>query len=143
MGSPSFYSPEDVARLLGLHVRTVRGYVRSGRLPATRIGKQYRITEQDLRQFTGGRLPATEPHSARLHVSAVVHIDHADRQVLDRVSGHAGAAATRGTEAGPGVGVHTLYDESMEKLTVILAGRADAVAGMLTLISALVEEDRR
>jgi hypothetical protein len=41
------------------------------------------------------------------------------------------------------VGVLTLYDESMEKLTVILAGHADAVAGMLTLIGALVEEDRR
>ena len=41
--SQEMYSVEQVADLLGLHVRTVRGYVRDGRLKAVRIGKQYRI----------------------------------------------------------------------------------------------------
>ncbi len=41
-------SVEQVAELLGLHVRTVRNYVRDGRLKAVRIGKQYRITRTDL-----------------------------------------------------------------------------------------------
>ena len=44
---------EQVAERLGLHVKTVRGYVREGRLKAVRIGKQYRISRQDLEALTG------------------------------------------------------------------------------------------
>ncbi|MGW1655980.1 helix-turn-helix domain-containing protein [Streptomyces atratus] len=42
-----------MAGLLGLHVRTVRGCVRDGRLKATRVGRQRRITREDLEAFTG------------------------------------------------------------------------------------------
>jgi excisionase family DNA binding protein len=47
------YSVEQVADRLGLHVRTVRNYVREGRLKAVRIGKQYRIAADDLAAMTG------------------------------------------------------------------------------------------
>ena len=47
------YSVERVAALLNLHVKTVRSYVRTGRLKAKRIGKQYRITRSDLEEFAG------------------------------------------------------------------------------------------
>jgi len=47
------YSVERVADLLNLHVRTVRNYVREGRLKAVRIGKQYRIAREDLEAMTG------------------------------------------------------------------------------------------
>ena len=45
---PQLYSVEQVANRLGLNVRTVRGYIREGRLSAVRIGKQYRIAAEDL-----------------------------------------------------------------------------------------------
>ena len=38
--SQELYSVEQVAEHLGLHVRTVRNYVRDGRLKAVRIGKR-------------------------------------------------------------------------------------------------------
>ena len=49
----SWSSVEQVAESLGLHVRTVRDYVRGGRLKAVRIGKQYRIARADLDALTG------------------------------------------------------------------------------------------
>ncbi len=51
--SEELYSVEQVAERLGLHVRTVRSYVREGRLKAVRIGKQYRIGQADLEALTG------------------------------------------------------------------------------------------
>jgi excisionase family DNA binding protein len=51
------YSVDQVAELLGLHVKTVRNYVREGQLRAVCIGKQYRIALEDLEAFTG-RLPS-------------------------------------------------------------------------------------
>ena len=52
-----WFSVDQVAQRLGLHVRTVRNYVRDGRLKAVRIGKQYRIARSDLEELTGRALP--------------------------------------------------------------------------------------
>lgn len=70
-----YYSVDQVADLLGLHVRTVRSYVRDGRLKATRVGKQYRITREDLAVFTGAPAPASVGRVRHAEVSAVVQID--------------------------------------------------------------------
>ena len=59
------YSVGEVAELLGLHVRTVRNYVREGRLKAVRIGKQYRISKEDFAALTGRPVDGTArtPHT--------------------------------------------------------------------------------
>ncbi|MGW4164133.1 helix-turn-helix domain-containing protein, partial [Streptomyces sp. NPDC004788] len=64
------YTVEQVADLLGLHVKTVRGYVRDGRLRATRVGRQYRITRADLEEFTGVPVSAAAPAARLAHSSA-------------------------------------------------------------------------
>ena len=139
----TLYSAEEVAGVLGLHVRTVRGYVRDGRLPAVRIGKQYRIAEKDLREFTGGgeaiptQLAVASP---RVEVSAIVQIDAVGRRVMDRITSHVVAAANGGASGRPRLHVQTFYDESRESLKVIVVGDADHTAKMITLISALVDE---
>jgi excisionase family DNA binding protein len=48
----TLYSPEDVSRYLGVHVQTVRGWIRSGRLPARRLAGQraLRIRESDVQR---------------------------------------------------------------------------------------------
>ena len=45
------YSPEEAADYLGIHVQTVRGWIRSGRLKASRLTGQraLRIAASDLR----------------------------------------------------------------------------------------------
>ncbi|MEE3921927.1 helix-turn-helix domain-containing protein [Micromonospora sp. BRA006-A] len=67
--SNDMYSVEQVADLLGLHVRTVRGYIRSGRLRATRIGKQYRIARADLDALTGRPTAAARRRGRRCPAS--------------------------------------------------------------------------
>ena len=48
--SKEFFTPEEAADFLGLHIQTVRGYVRSGRLPALRVAgeRAIRIRRGDL-----------------------------------------------------------------------------------------------
>ena len=58
------YSVDQVAAQLGLHVRTVRSYVRDGRLKAVRIGKQYRIAREDLEALTGHPVAGTSGSAA-------------------------------------------------------------------------------
>ena len=81
--SEHFYSIEQVASQLGLHVRTVRNYVRDGRLKGVRIGKQYRIARADLDALTGHgapAAPAVASGTTRRHVevSSIVQIEAID-----------------------------------------------------------------
>ena len=44
-------TPEQVAELLQVHVLTVYGYIRQGKLNAVRLGRSYRIITEDLTSF--------------------------------------------------------------------------------------------
>lgn len=138
--SVAAYSAEQVADILGLHVRTVRGYVRDGRLLAVRMGKQYRITEKDLHAFAGVVTdePASSPHA---HVSTVVHIDGVDRLTMDRITTHLTAAAVSDSSGPAHLDVHSTYDESACRLTVFVVGDPESTAAIIGLIGALTRQD--
>ncbi|MCV7010946.1 helix-turn-helix domain-containing protein [Mycolicibacterium madagascariense] len=138
--SVAVYSAEQVADILGLHVRTVRGYVRDGRLPAVRMGKQYRITEQDLQAFAGVVTdePARAPHAC---VSTVVHIDNVDRLTMDRITTHLTAAAISDSNRPGQLNVHSTYDESACRLTVFVVGDPESTTAVIGLIGTLISQD--
>src|SRR5208337_4546164 len=82
------YSVEQVAERLGLHVKTVRNYVREGRLRAVRIGKQYRIAREDLEAMTGRPEPTPEPviRNRHVEVSSIVEIDAISPEAANHLS---------------------------------------------------------
>ncbi|MEV6284799.1 helix-turn-helix domain-containing protein [Kribbella sp. NPDC051770] len=132
------YSVEQVAEQLGLHVRTIRNYVRDGKLKATRIGKQYRITREDLEEFTGTPVAAATGQIASRHaeVSSIVQIEGVDRPAADRISTYVTASINQG-----GIGrlrVEVAYDESRGVLKVIVLGDLDVTADLLRLIDMIV-----
>jgi excisionase family DNA binding protein len=137
---PVFYSVEQVAERLGLHVRTVRTYVRDGRLRAVRIGKQYRISQRDLDALTA---PPAEPAgvpaaTVSVEVTAVVQVDAIDPHLADRLSTYliAGAQMTRGT---PGsVRLQTEYDRQRHRMKIVVLGGAEGCADILQTIDAFV-----
>ncbi|WP_410873188.1 helix-turn-helix domain-containing protein [Nocardia sp. A7] len=135
----SLYSVEQVAELLGLHVRTVRSYVREGKLPAARIGKQYRITHDDLEAFTG--LPITTPQPAphrHAESSCIVEIDDIDRATVDRITTLLTATAgTRGA-GGQRMRVETSYDPARRRLKVILLGSLADSARLLDYLDGIL-----
>ena len=47
----SLLTPEQVAEILQVHVLTIYGYIRRGKLDAIRLGRSYRITPKDLMRF--------------------------------------------------------------------------------------------
>ncbi|MGI5271019.1 helix-turn-helix domain-containing protein [Nonomuraea sp. CA-218870] len=128
------YTVEQAANLLGLHVKTVRAYVRDGRLKAAKIGKQYRIARADLEAFTGLSLtPSTARRQAE--ASAVVHVDGIDRGTMDRVS-----IMVLSSLGGRPTGAHAqfVYDEEHGRLKVVILGDLETTAQVLRLIDALI-----
>ncbi|MYT32556.1 MULTISPECIES: helix-turn-helix domain-containing protein [unclassified Streptomyces] len=133
--SDRLYSVEQVAERLGLHVRTVRNYVRDGRLPAVRIGKQYRIAHEDLEVFTGRPVPApdTGPAGRQRHteVSSIVEVEGIDRATADRLSTlMMTAAAGRGPGERP-LRIETVHDKDRARMKVIVLGGLADTARLL------------
>lgn len=45
------YTLEEVADILKVTRRTIYTYIKKGKLPAVKMGKYWRVTEESLRQF--------------------------------------------------------------------------------------------
>jgi excisionase family DNA binding protein len=134
------YSLEQVAQCLGLQVRTVRSYVRSGRLKAIRIGKQYRVTRESLEELTGPALKSDAvPRHRRVEVSSVVQVDAVSVDTASRVNNHFVGAARAPRDDGSPLRVETIYDEERSQLKVIVIGSLLNAADVFRLLSVLLE----
>ncbi|WP_232788730.1 helix-turn-helix domain-containing protein [Streptomyces odonnellii] len=138
-----FYSVEQVAGLLDLHVKTVRGYVRDGRLRATRVGKQYRIAREDLEAFTGSAAPPPVRRTRYAEVSGIVQIDAISPEAMTRLTNTVMALAlSRDGSQGSGdrLRVETVYDEERATLKIIVLGALDTTADLLKVINTLLAQ---
>lgn len=141
----SLLSVEDVAQTLGLHVRTVRRYLREGRLKGFKVGKSYRIAARDLTTLTGqpeGNISAA-PTSAvlrRRHIetSILVQVDAIDREGAMRVMNALGGAAKgRDKHSDIPLRVNTVYDETRARLKVMATGSLATATGLLQLMESM------
>lgn len=131
-------SVEQVAKSLGVHVRTVRRYIHEGRLTATRIGRLYRIPAAQLQAM--GR-PPVDPDMVRrsrhCEASTVVQIDAiAPDEALRVMSGVGGAIKGRDKLSDTPLRVDTVYDEARARLKVIVTGSLSTTTGVLKLLDA-------
>ncbi|HEY6845471.1 MAG TPA: helix-turn-helix domain-containing protein [Terracidiphilus sp.] len=141
------FSIEQVAERLGLHVKTVRNYVREGRLRAVRIGKQYRIAAPDLAAMMGRPISSPEPQPVRrtrhAEVYSVVEVDAVSPELSARVTNMLMAAANGRdyTEDDP-MRAQAIYDAPRGRLKLILIGSIESTSALLRLIKALVEDEK-
>ena len=152
MAAEQLYSAEEAAQILGLQVRTVRNYVREGRLPGARIGKQYRIARADLEAFTGGGAPGPtigdEPGSSAqsqpragtttVEVASVVQVDHIAEDAADRIMRTLAAVASGRDESGALLRVEPIYDADRARLRLVIVGEAQDTVELLRVLQALV-----
>ena len=135
--STSFLTAEQAAERLSLHPKTVRRFIREGRIKATRIGKAYRILESDLAKFAGGPVDGAAGPSAR--VTSVVDIDNVDSETAQRLARFfPGALYSREPRPDP-ISLQVLYDPERQQLKVMLAGSPSRVAAYLSHIELTLE----
>jgi excisionase family DNA binding protein len=144
MAAQTLYSVDQVAEQLGLHVRTVRNYIREGRLKASRIGKQYRIRREDLEAFTGRPVEpvARETTRRRRHVevSSIVEVDAISPDEAGRITNGVLAAGKGREEGDAPLHVESIYAEERGRLKIILTGGLPTVASILRLINLYLEQ---
>jgi excisionase family DNA binding protein len=137
-GPKDFYSPDEVAELLNLHVRTVRRYIREGRLKASRIGKQYRVAAGDLDTFVGIEqahgAAASGGRRRRALVSTTVDIEAISPDETYRIT-TALTGAFRGEQGESGrKRLDCIYYEEQGRLRIIVNAELETATAILGLI---------
>ena len=51
----NYYTPEEVADILKMKVTTIRKYLTQGDLKGMKIGRIWRISEEELKEFIEGK----------------------------------------------------------------------------------------
>ena len=134
------YSLDQVAERLGLHVRTVRAYVRTGRLRAIRIGKQYRVAREDLESIVRvSNAPDAVARRRNAEVSSVVQMDAVTQNMVLRIADHLRTAVKTPRDDGSALRVETIYDRGHAQLRVIVIGSLGATAAIFGLLSAILD----
>jgi excisionase family DNA binding protein len=134
------FTVEEVAERLNLHVKTVRRIIREGRLPAKRIGKEYRITRSALEEFAGAPAdPVTPdvPRTRQVLVSSIVDIDAISPEEGQRITTMimAGLNSRRGEPDFPRV--DSLYDPERARLRLMITANPTLTSDLLRTIAAL------
>lgn len=140
----TFLSPEEVAEKLGFNVRTIRRYIRDGRLKATRIGKQYRITANDFHVFVGSnqstRSSASAARTRRVVVSTTTDIHAISPSERDRVTTVLfGAFNTPGVRAG--THLECIYYEEEGTLRIVVNAELEFTSAVLRLIDLVLSDN--
>jgi excisionase family DNA binding protein len=142
--SQELLSVFEIAERLNLHVKTVRNYVRDGKLKATRIGKQYRIARTDLEALTGHPLPLTKSESAKRHrqvdVSSVIQVDAVSPELAEQLENSLTAFTLGRAQAAAPLRIQAIYDRHTGHLKIILLGDPSDTAAALKLLTALLEK---
>ena len=90
------YSVEELETILGLHPKTIRRFIREGKIRGRKIGRAWKVSSGDLKEFAHAELarPVSEPvdvfrdapMSGRLRVSAVVELHEKDPEEASRIA---------------------------------------------------------
>lgn len=66
IGNRTFYTPEEVGEIMGLHPVTVRNMFRSGQLPGHKFGGKWYISEDKLTAAIAGEIEPPAPKTGEL-----------------------------------------------------------------------------
>ena len=139
------FTVDEVAERLNLHVKTVRRFIREGRLPAKRIGKEYRVTRAALDEFGGTVTEPSHPAVSRTRqvlVSSIVDVDAISPEDGHRITTFvmAGLNARRGEPDFPRV--DSLYDAERGRLRIMITASPTLSCDLIQTIAALAEPNR-
>ncbi|MBI9012438.1 MAG: helix-turn-helix domain-containing protein [Clostridiales bacterium] len=138
----NYYTVDQVAKLLEMHPKTIRKFIREGKLQASRVGKQYRITGHDLSVFTGSEqtemIVTGQPSEVK--VSTVVDMDNISSDEAQKISNLLLASTNHRDEKYGQVTLKNQYIKSENKLRIMIWGNLEFTQIMLESIQMLVED---
>ncbi len=145
---------DQVAEMLHLHPKTIRGFIREGKLKAKKIGKEWRIQREDIDVFTGAgetrsvssgeskteEIDGPDAQGVRhekIQVTTIIDIRVANRDEADRISSSIMASANTKDQSYGNKRIDYIYYETESRARFLVFGSAGYVSDLLRMISAV------
>ena len=135
----TLYTADEAAERLNLHVKTIRRYIREGKLKAKRIGKEYRITQADLDDFSGHRPLFDPPRTRHVLASCIVDVDAISREQSDRITTLLMAALNAGSAGDRTPRVDSIYYPERGRLRIAITADLALANELMRMVEALLE----
>lgn len=149
-----FYTINQVAEILDMHHKTIRNFISEGKLSASKVGKQWRISEEDIHLFMEKSKELTEKddilefsvnekeshfEKTKINVSAVIDIEEIDKEQYMRISNTLIAIMNSKDPDLKNSTINLKYYENYTRLKILLWGEVKFMEEMLSSISLLVK----
>jgi excisionase family DNA binding protein len=131
--STTLVTVEQAAERLRVHPRTVLRYIHEQRLPATRIGKAYRIVRAELDAFAGVASGNVAP-STTARTTCIVDIPRMSPASAEQMATFLNAAVMSNTGEGSPVHLDTAFDPSAQTLKVVVIAGVPDTARVLEML---------
>ena len=154
-----FYTIDQVAEILDIHHKTVRKFIKEGKLKANKVGKQWRISQDDLDIFMGDKesnrdndvfngneeiefssREVKKEKSSEIKVSSVIDLEEINKEEYSRISNMLLAIMNCKDEKNYGYTMDMKYSRSENRLRVMLWASLELTKEILDVISILTEK---
>jgi excisionase family DNA binding protein len=155
-----FYTIDQVAEILGMHHKTIRKFITEGKLGANKVGKQWRISGQDLNAFMEQKVSDgneemevdeeirtsdyeinTSVVRPKINVSTVIEVNEIDKEQYMRISNTLIAVMNCKDPTLGNSTINMKYNEKENKLRIMLWGTVKFTEEMLSTVSLLTEDN--
>jgi len=133
-----YYSVDEIANLLGMHVKTIQKYVREGKIKATKVGKAWQVSGHDLSSFMGETPEVTEKNDK---VSSVVDLKIYSTDDAIRISNMLTASMKMNDISFKGSTLNVMHIQSENTLRIMLWGNLRFTEIMIGAIRQLYESE--
>ncbi len=143
------YTVHELAEILSLHPKTVQRFIREGKIKATKIGREWRVRKEDLRDFAHAELSAPRPDEPRattrladrVQVSAVIELDEGHSSEVSRISNSLIAVLnSKDTRFGE-ARYDLVYHPEVRKARFVVHGTPLFIRTLLELVDVLLQQD--
>lgn len=157
-----FYTIDQVAEVLDIHHKTVRKFIKEGRLKANKIGKQWRISQVDLDLFMKNKKSICNNEefnyydeiefsnneninkvTKAIRISSVIDLEDIDGEAYSRISNMLLAIMNCKTDKEKGHTINMKYSKNINRLRVMLWANIDTTKEVLDVISILTEDKNK
>ena len=146
------YTVEDLVEILNLHPKTIRRFIREGRLTGRKIGRAWMVDHESLKAFAHAELAPTDdapsdaaavPEGASglgpdgIRVSAVVEIDERDPEEASRISNSLIAMLNCKDPSWGPVRYDMMQEPGSRRARFVLYGKPAFIAAMMGLFETI------
>lgn len=141
----NYYSVEQISEMLGVHSKTIQRYIREGKIRASKIGKSWRVSGDDLSRFTEqtSNLPSMDASEVELHeesvASSVIDLAVKNKHEAVRIINSLNAALNAKPRDFAKASMHTQFSEMDGVVRITLWGNIRFVAAILQIVERFLD----